>query len=240
MRGTVGPLGLAWFVAAVSAGGCSLFDHVGGGDLSFALPINREFKIASADSRWWPSPAQGVPDVLCSGPAALVSDCCQPPEPMNPVDCQAYPLSCDPEDGYCALTFDYDDAVEIDLGSDVPVLKDHPNRVLAQATLAGIETTVTMGAGTLPLRTASLYVAPQGTTSAQATGATFLADVSLGSAGPQQVDVAAQAEIGLSPFLTDFNTPFVLILSTRVVVKSGASPQGVETIRVGGIVDARY
>jgi hypothetical protein len=240
MRGTVGPSWLAWFVAAVSAGGCSFFDPVGGGDLSFALPINREFKIASADSRWWPSPALGVPDMICGGPAALVSDCCQPPEPMKPVDCQEYPLSCDPADGYCALAFDYDDAVEIDLGSDVPALKDHPNRVLAQATLAHIETAVTMGAGSLPLRTASLFAAPQGTTSAQAAGATFLADVPLGSAGPQQGDLVAQAEIGLSPFLTDFNTPFVLIISARVVVKSGAAPKGVETIRVGGTVDANF
>jgi hypothetical protein len=237
MRGTVGPW-LAWFVAAASAGGCSFFDQVGGGDLSFALPINREFKIASADSRWWPSPSQGVPDVICSGRAALVTDCCQPPEPMNPIDCQEYPLSCDPVDGYCALAFDYDDAVEIDLGTDVPALKDHSNRVLAQAMLAHIETTVT-GAGTLPLRTASLYAAPQGTTSAQAAGATFLADVPLGS-GSKRVYLAAPAEIGLSPFLTDFNTPFVLILSTHVVVKSGAAPEGVETIQVDGQVDASY
>ncbi|MGB8294083.1 MAG: hypothetical protein WCG85_01515 [Polyangia bacterium] len=240
MRGTVGPLWLAWFVAAVLAGGCSFFDQVGSGNLSFALPINRAFEIATADSRWWPSPALGVPDVICSGPAALVSDCCQPPEPMTAVDCQEYPLSCDPADGYCALAFDYDDAVEIDLGSDVPALKDHPNRVLAQATLAPIETTVTSGVGTLPLRTASLYAAPQGTTSAQAAGATFLADVPLGSEKGQRAYLAAQAEIGLSPFLTDFNTPFVLILSARVVVKSGAAPKGVETIKVGGTVDASF
>jgi hypothetical protein len=239
MRGTVGPFWLAWFVAAVSAGGCSFFDQLGGGDLSFALPINREFEIATTDSRWWPSPALGVPDVICSGPAALVSDCCQPPDPMKPVNCQEYPLSCDPADRYCALAFDYDDAVEVDLASDVPALKAHPNRVLAQATLASIKTTVT-GAGTLPLRSASLYAAPQGTTSAQAAGATFLADVPLGSARPPQVDLAAQAEIGLSPFLTDFNTPFVLILSARVVVKSGAAPKGVETIMVGGTVDASF
>jgi hypothetical protein len=239
MRGTVGPFWLAWLVAAVSAGGCSFFDQVGGGDLNFVLPINREFRIDSADSRWWPSPSRGVPEVICSGPAALVSDCCQPPEPMTAVNCQQYPLSCDPADGWCALAFDYDDAVEIDLGSDVPALRDHPLRVLAQATLATIETTVTPGPGALPLRAASLYAAPQGTTSARAAGATFVAEVPLGS-GKRQVDVGARAQIGLSPFLTDFNTPFVLILSTRVVVKSGAAPEGVETIRVEGRVDASY
>ena len=238
MRGTVGPLSLAWLVAAGAAGGCSFFDEVGGANLSFDLPVARDFKINSTDSRWWPCPSLGVPDVVCSGAAALVSDCCQPPAPMLAVDCQEYPLSCDPADGYCALAFDYDDAVEIDLGRDVPALKDRPRSVLAQATLAIIDTTVTP-VGSLPLRTASLYAAPQGTTSARASGATFLADVPLGKE-TGHVDLAAQAQVGLSSFLTDFNTPFVLILSTHVVVKSGAAPSGVEAITVDGHVNASF
>jgi hypothetical protein len=239
MRGHVGPFSIAWLVAAGAAGGCSFFDEAGGGDLSFDLPVAREFKIDSADSRWWPCPSQGVPDAACSGPAALVSDCCQPPAPMTAIDCQEYPLSCDPADGYCALAFDYDDAVEIDLGRDVSALKDRPRRVLAQATLATIDTTVNPMVGRLPLRTASLYVAPQGTTSAREAGATLLADVPLGK-GSGHVDLAAQAQMGFSPFLTDFNTPFVLILTTHVVVKSGAAPSGVETIKVGGHVNASF
>jgi hypothetical protein len=240
MRRTVGPLSLAWLVAAGAAGGCSFFDEVGGGNLSFDLPLVRDFKIDSTDSRWWPCPSLGVPDVVCSGPAALVSDCCQPPAPMPAIDCQEYPLSCDQEDNQrCALVFDYDDAVEIDLGHDVPALKDRPGRVLAQATLATIHTTVTSGVGTLPLRAASLYAAPQSTTSARAAGATFLADVPLGG-GERQVDLGARARIGLSPFLTDFNTPFVLILSTHAVVKSGGAPNGVETIKVDGRVEVSF
>jgi hypothetical protein len=68
-----------------------------------------------------------------------------------------------------------------------------------------------------------------------------LTGVPLGSDKGQEVDVGTQAQIGLSPFLTDFNTPFVLILSTRVVVKSGAAPEGVETIRIDhGQVVASY
>jgi len=83
MRGTVGPLSLAWLVAAGAAGGCSFFDEVGGANLSFDLPVARDFKINSTDSRWWPCPSLGVPDVVCSGAAALVSDCCQPPAPKR-------------------------------------------------------------------------------------------------------------------------------------------------------------
>ena len=56
MRGTVGPLWLAWLVAAGAAGGCSIFDEVGGGNLSFDLPVARDFTINSTDSRWWPAP----------------------------------------------------------------------------------------------------------------------------------------------------------------------------------------
>ncbi len=38
MRGTVGPLWLAWLATAGAAGGCTMFDQVGGGNLSFDLP----------------------------------------------------------------------------------------------------------------------------------------------------------------------------------------------------------
>ena len=71
-----------------------MFDQVGGGNLSFDLPATL-FTIDSTDARWLSAPPNGVPDVVCSGPAALVSNCCQPPPPMAAVDCQAYPLSCD-------------------------------------------------------------------------------------------------------------------------------------------------
>jgi len=75
MRGTLGPLWLAWLAAAGAAGGCSMFDQVGSGSLSFKLSAP-DFRIDSTDSRWWPSPPNGVPEVVCSGPAALVSNCC--------------------------------------------------------------------------------------------------------------------------------------------------------------------
>jgi len=118
MRGTVGPLSLAWLVAAGAAGGCSFFDEVGGANLKFSdLPVARDFKINSTDSRWWPCRRWVYQTWSVAARPRLVSDCCQPPAPMLAVDCQEYPLSCDPADGYCALAFDYDDAVEIDLGA---------------------------------------------------------------------------------------------------------------------------
>jgi hypothetical protein len=249
MRGTVVPFSLAWLAAAAVVGGCSLFDGVGGGGLSFDLPV-ATFKVDPNDPRWWPSPPKGVPAVVCRGPAALVTDCCQPPAPMSAVDCQAYPLTCG-DDGMCSLTFDYDDAVEIDLGRDVPALQHRRGWVLAQATLAAIDTRVFAhvtragtdqtvgGVDTLPLRTASLYVAPQGADSARAPGAVFLAGIPLGSED-SHVDLAPGARLALSAFLTDFNTPFTLMLSTHVVVGSEAVPKAVAQVEVAGQVDASF
>lgn len=238
MRGTVGPLWLAWLAAAGAAGGCSMFDQVGSGSLSFKL-LAPDFHIDSTDPRWWPSPPSGVPEVVCSGPAALVSNCCQPPPPMPAVDCQAYPLSCD-DSQMCALVFDYDDAVEIDLGSDVPELQQQRDRVLTQATLASFDTTVEVAdAGTLPLRAASLWAAPQGAKSDRAAGAVFLAGIPLTS-GISHVDLAADAQDALSAFLMDFNTPFALILSGHVVIESAPVPNTALTINVAGQVNASF
>ena len=250
MRGAVVPFSLAWLAAAAPVvGGCSLFDGVGGGGLSFDLPA-ATFRVDPSDPRWWPSPPQGVPSVVCRGPAALVTDCCQPPAPMSAVDCQAYPLTCG-DDKMCSLTFDYDDAVEIDLGRDVSALQHRRGSVLAQATLATINTKVSAqvtragtettvgGVDTLPLRSASLYAAPQGAPSARAVGAAFLAALPLGSAD-SHVDLAPDARFALSAFLTDFNTPFTLILSTRVVVESASVPETVVQFEVAGRVDASF
>jgi hypothetical protein len=248
MRGTVGCFWLAWLVAAApAAGGCRMFDQVGGGGLSFGLP-DASFRIDTSDSRWWPCPPKGVPEVVCSGPAALVADCCQPSSAIDPaVDCQEYPLTCDddpssPQPGRCALAFDYDDSVEIDLGRRLVALQDQRGWVLAQATVDRIDITVPQsdaGAAPLPLRAVSLYVAPQGIASARAAGAVFLADVPWRSES-SHVNLALEARLALSAFLTDFNTPFTLILSGHVVEQSGPVPTGAVTVDVTGRVNASF
>jgi hypothetical protein len=239
MRGTVGLLWLAWLATAGAASGCTLFDDVGGGNLSFDLPVVT-FKIDSTDARWLSAPPKGVPDVVCSGPAALVSNCCQPPPEMDAVDCQAYPLSCD-KSGMCVLAFAYDDAKEIYLARDVLALQHRRHLVLEQATLASIDTTVEAAdAGSLPVQAASLYVAPRGATSSGAAGAVFLADIPLTS-GTNHVDLTAAAQNALSAFLVDFNTPFVLILSGHVAIGSAlVPPNAALTIAVAGEVNASF
>ena len=170
--------------------------------------------------------ALGVPDVVCSGPAALVSDCCQPPAPMPAVDCQAYPLSCD-RSGMCVLAFAYDDAVEIDLARDVPALK-HRRSIWYSHRQPLPASTPRWRRPTLaacPCRPPASTSAPQGATSARAAGASFLADVPIDVGRRVTWISLRQAQDGLSAFLMDFNTPFVLILSGHVVVESGAVAQ---------------
>jgi len=236
MRGTIVPLSLAWMTAAGAAGGCSLFDQTGGGPLNFDLPTST-FEVKSTNPQWWPSPPYGVPYVVCQGPTAVVSDCCQLSASIPALDCQIYPLGCD-DNGVCALAFDYDAIVEIDLGRDVAALQRQHGRVLAQATLAAFDTKAA-GAGLAFLRTASLFVAPQGAVSSRTAGARLLASIPL-EPTEAHVDLTADARVDFSSVLADFNTPFALILSTHVVVESILPPTAVAAISVTGKVDARF
>ena len=147
----------------------------------------------------------------------------------------------------CVLAFAYDDAVEIYLARDVPALKHQRHLVLAQATLASIDTNAEADdAGSLPVEAASLYVAPLGATSTGAAGQ-CLADIPLKS-GTNHVDLTAAAQNALSAFLVDFNTPFVLILSGHVAIGgsghvaigSATLPPTVLTVAVVGEVNASF
>jgi hypothetical protein len=241
MRGTVVPLGLIWLVALAAAGGCSLSGEVGGGEVSFDLPA-AEFEIDTSDVRWQLAPANGVPDVVCGGPAALISDCCQLPG----FDCQVYPLTC--SDQRCAMVFDYEDAMEMDVGNNVEVLQDRRKWVLARASLDAFRRTVHVTDG-FPLKQADLYVAPQGSHSKNATGARLLTSISLvatqstgapdAQAAPS-VELPPEAQSALSSFLMDFNTPFSLILSAHVVVKSRDMARGEVAVRLTGRVNASF
>jgi hypothetical protein len=133
----IGPLAMA--------GACTRNDEVGAGEVVFKLPT-ATFSVTSdsSDSRWRPMPPDGIPNVICSGAAALTEDCCNPPargdEPAKSIDCRRYPLSCD-TDGWCALAFDFDAQAPIDLGN-VPALRERRGWVMANAEMAEIKTTL--------------------------------------------------------------------------------------------------
>jgi hypothetical protein len=230
------PLARACLFALVASGGCSASDDVGGGNVSFMLPITEPFEIHADpnDPQWWPPPREGVLNVPCRGSVALIDDCCQLPSPEDPVNCKEYPVICDSNNA-CALAFDYSVAVELNLGRDVPALEPRRTWVLAKATLATIESMVDLAG--LPVQAAELYVAPEGILSARGPGATRLASIPLMRQG--QAEVAPEAQLALSSFLVDFNTPFNLIVLAHVV-EQFVPADAVATIRIWGRVDASF
>lgn len=218
-RRPMGRLVLVLAGLAMAGAGCSHADDVGGGEVSFDLP-SALFKVASQpnEPRWRVSPPEGIPDVVCSGPAALTDDCCHPPGRESGVDCQRYPLSCDAA-GWCALVFDYDDHFVVDLGGKVPALLERRGWVLASADLAEIECMVAPAG--LPIESAALYVAPQGVLSPRSPASRLLTELPLDTEGETvRVALDAAARFTLSAFLTDFNTPFSLILGARIAIEA--------------------
>jgi hypothetical protein len=174
-------------------------------------------------------PPDGIPNVICSGAAALTEDCCNPPargdEPAKSIDCRRYPLSCD-TDGWCALAFDFDAQAPIDLGN-VPALRERRGWVMANAEMAEIKTTLKeiriteagkMEPEAFPLESAALYVAPKGGLSPKHPDSRFLAIIP--HAPDSSVALDANARSALSTFLVDFNTPFTLILAIHVAIEA--------------------
>jgi hypothetical protein len=245
MRGTVVPLLFVCLAAFSVAGGCGLSEEVGDSEVIFELPIDptQPFTIGTSDPRWWPSPSfpgathNAVPEGVCSGGVAMGPDCCEQLASMRGDSCDTYPLTCG-EDRTCALVFDYESVLEIDIGKNVDVLQDRRGWVLSQASLdeirAGVE-----GIESLPVQALGLYAGPQAATSSRSPGVRFLSDVRPVT-GTDLIKPSPEAQAALTPFLLDFNTPFSLILSAHVVVKSGPMPNGVATIGLSGRVNARF
>jgi hypothetical protein len=227
---------------AMAGVGCFQDDDVGGGVVNFDLP-SASFSVVSGpnDPRWRASPPEGIPDVVCSGAAALTDDCCHPPGRENGMDCQRYPLSCDAA-GWCALGFEYDYQVVVDLGGRVPALSERRGWVLASADLPGIECTVDLQG--LPIESAALYVAPQGVLSPESPASKFLVDLPLDTGRePAWVALNGNARSALSAFLVDFNTPFTLILDAHIAIEATHTKGGKTTWAPGAtatfVIDGR-
>ncbi len=237
----------AWMMLA--SVGCT-HEEVGGGEVTFALPP-AHFTVASEpdDPRWRAVPPEGIPNVVCSGPAALTDDCCRPSEREGTVDCQRYPLSCDAA-GWCALAFDYDDQAPVDLGADVPVLRERRGWVMANAEPISVEVQVSLDEG-FPIESAALYVAPQGVLSPRAPVSSFLANLPLSMDDATEVkwddgskailvELDATARSALSTFLVDFNTPFTLILDARIAIEAKHTRLGNDPWTPGKIATATF
>jgi hypothetical protein len=213
-------------------------------DLDFTLrPLS--FEVSNASAQWRQAPANLVPNLVCAGPQALVSDCCSPPAPAAAVDCQQYPVACDPASNFCALTFDVEQAQEVNLVAGVPAIAAVDGRVFTRVFLTwlgsvatGLDTSAT-DLDELPIRSANLYIGPAGMGSSSNPAARLLAPVSL-VPGESPLPLGAGAQEAFSSFARDYRAPFSLLLSTHLVIPSGVSPAVKVTFRIDARAEAWY
>jgi hypothetical protein len=204
--------------------------------LTFALPSPLVFRISSDDSAWRSGPAV-APNMVCAGPQAQATDCCSPPPPMGPVDCQQSPLACDPTSNFCALTFDIASAVRVDLLAQVPEVAAVDGWAWSRVVLRSL-TTKPSPLGRLPIRSAHLYVGPVG---ANGVGESVrrLGPIALVE-GTSPVPLDPLAEAAFASFARDYRMPFALWLSTHMVVANGTAPTGTVEFTLEGRVEAWY
>jgi hypothetical protein len=196
--------------------------------VSFALPPI-SIDISSENPQWRSAPATAVPAMVCAGPHTLGNDCCAPPPgvPATGVDCQQYPVACDPSNNLCALTFDVENKTNVDL-IRVPQILAVDGRVFARAELTALKTWVDH-AETLPVRHAGLFIAPTDAGTTSTPEATLLTTVPLTeNAVTTTPDVGAQQ--AFSGFVRDYRMPFSLWVAAHVVVPSGSAPAGTLTV----------
>jgi hypothetical protein len=205
--------------------------------LDFALP-SCKFVVSSTSPQWRQSPPGGTPEMVCAGPQALATNCCLPPAPSPAIDCEQYPVACDPASNLCALTFDVEDIVAVDLVADVEEVAEVEGRVFSQVTLSSLTATMT-GGSQLSIRTADLFLAPAGVGGSSSPGVELLAHLPL-AAGANVIEPSAAARQAFAGFARNYHTPFSLLLSAHVVVPRGTVPSGSATITVTGQVEAYY
>jgi len=210
-------------------------------DFDFALR-SLNFEVSNASPQWRQAPVSIVPNMVCAGPLALVTDCCSPPPPAAPFDCQQYPVACDPVDNFCALTFDVEQEIRVNLVADVPELAAADGRVFSAVWLTSLGATV-KGLDDLPMRSAirsaRLYVGPAGMGSSSNPAATLLAQVSL-TEGTSQLSLGDDAQQAFSAFGRDYRAPFSFLLSTHLVIPNGTSPDAKVTFVIEARAEAWY
>ena len=208
--------------------------------LDFDLPLpTPTFAVSSNSALWRQAPPVGIPDLVCAGPEALTTDCCSPPAPAKSIDCQIYPMRCDPSDNYCAMVYDLEQSIDVDL-TTVPEIAAVQGRIFSSVSVVSLTTVVT-DLNELPvLQSASLYVAPEDAGSSSAPGASFLAPVEL-APGENVVVPDALAQAAFSSFATNYETRFSILLSAHLVIKNNNSVStGSVGFSVTGHAEARY
>lgn len=203
--------------------------------LDFSLPTFK-FTVSSASQQWRTAPPSGIPNKICAGPEAIATDCCSLPLASPPIDCQQYPVACNLDDNYCALVFDVEDSVDVDLATDVTEIAAVQGRVFASVSLLSLSTRVT---GELPIRSANLYIGPQGCGSASNPAAVLLSPLSL-TTGTDVFEPDAAAQQAFSGLAKSYQARFSLVLSAHLVITGATSPTGTVNFEVTGKARADY
>lgn len=204
--------------------------------VTFELPSDLGFRISTDDSEWRSGPVT-VPNMVCAGPHALSTNCCSPPAPMAAVDCQQYPLACDPDSNFCALTFDVTSAARVDLLPAVE-LAAADGRVWSRVSLRSLSISA-QGLALLPIRSALLFVGPLAADGVGGPSVLPLAPVPLVE-GESEVLVDRSGEEAFAYFARDYRTPFALWLSAHFAVSSGGISPAAVDFTVAGRVEVEY
>jgi hypothetical protein len=223
----------ALVAALFLVGGCGLIsaiDQLKQG-INFKLPA-QTYTVSTMDPRWHNLPAGTViPPFPCGSGGA---NCC-----ASPIDCTQVPLVCEADQ--CALKFTFEDAQKIDLAGQAE-LGAYKGKVFTDILLKELNLEINNGlnVSTPPV---DLYVAPANVTSATGAGAQKLATIGSQPPGMKTtitVPLDPAAQQAFSAHARDFQTPFNVILSTGVDVKSGDPiPSGQVTFTVGGTVEGK-
>jgi hypothetical protein len=206
--------------------GCSAWDEDTPDRVEFALPT---LKFYLPSSPLPTLPPEGIPNMVCFGPTALSTDCCNPPEPFYPVDCQQHPLACNPSDNFCAMIFDRIESTSVDL-SEIPEIVAAHGRVFSSVSLVSL--TAEVSVHNPLIRSADLYIGPANAQSPLSPDVSWLAAVSLARDNQVLVpDLAGQQ--AFSVFAKDYLSQFHFFLEGHFVITNKPSdPKGSVTIDV--------
>jgi hypothetical protein len=219
--------------AVLLLGGCHLLDALDQlKSISFKLPAQM-YTVSTSDSRWHNLPAGTmIPPFPCGGGTTVT--CCE-----APIDCKQVPLVCENEQ--CALKFTFEDAQKIDLAS-VGELGAYKGKVFSDVLLKELNLGVDsmLNVSTPPI---DLYVAPANVTTASGPGAEKIATIPpqpAGMKGNITVPLAPAAQQAFSNHARDFQTPFNVILSAGIDIKSGEPiPMGKVVFTITGTVEGK-
>ena len=234
--------GMAAMLALVCLplGGCELLDFARNPTVSFKLPPMK-YAITTDDQRWKSPPMAFSQKIDCTN----ASDCCMPPPPGAPpelaIDCAAYALSCDA--GQCATSFPFEMPMAIDLSKNT-ALSGMNGKVISEITLQSLEYTVTNQIG-VALPAVALFVAPSRVTAAtgnaEAKPLAMLPPTTAGATVGDTILLDADAKRAFQAFARDFQTPFNVIASTNIALRSGSPPpKGRVDVTVTGTVTASF